>query len=59
MASPSKGKDERDNPPIRFSGEIKDWLPFKQEIRNLADKHDYSWVFDTGAALFFMSLAEP
>ena len=52
MASPSKGKDERDNPPIRFSGEIKDWLPFKQEIRNLADKHDYSWVFDTGAALY-------
>ena len=52
MASQSKGKDERDNPPIRFSGEIKDWLPFKQEIRNLADKHDYSWVFDTGAALY-------
>ena len=52
MASPSKGKDERDNPTIHFTGELKDWQPFKQAIRRLADRYDYTWVFDTGAALY-------
>ena len=52
MASPSKGKDERDNPTIHFTGELKDWQPFKQAVRKLADRYDYTWVFDTGAALY-------
>ena len=52
MASPSKGKDERDNPTIHFTGELKDFQPFKQAVRKLADRYDYTWVFDTGSALY-------
>ena len=53
MASPSKGKNERDNPTtIHFTGELKDFQPFKQDVRKRADQYDYTWVFDTGAALY-------
>jgi len=53
----AREKDDRDNPPIHFAGELKDWMPFKQAVRILARRHDYSWVFDTGAALcdFYVS----
>ena len=53
MASPSKGKNERDNPTtIHFTGELKDFQPFKQDVRKRADQYDYAWVFDTGASLY-------
>ena len=56
MATPSKGKDEQDNP-IYFTGELRDWQGFKQELQSLADRKDYSWLFDTGKALcdFYVS----
>ena len=56
MATPSKGKDEQDNP-IYFTGDLRDWQAFKQELQSLADRKDYSWLFDTGKALcdFYVS----
>ena len=56
MATPSKGKDEQDNP-IHFSGDLRDWQAFKQALQSLADRKDYSWLFDTGKALcdFYVS----
>ena len=45
MAAPSKGKNERDHPTTtHFTGELKDWQPFKQAVRRLADRYDYTWV---------------
>jgi hypothetical protein len=44
MATPScytsKGKDEQDNP-IYFTGDLRDWQLFKQELQSLADRKDY------------------
>ena len=37
--------------PIYFTGELRDWQMFKQELQSLADPKDYSWLFDTGKAL--------
>ena len=56
MATPSKGKDEQDNP-IYFTGDLRDWQAFKQELQSLADRKDYSWLFDAGKALcdFYVS----
>jgi hypothetical protein len=37
--TPGKGGDDKDNP-LHFSGEIKDWLAFKEAIQSHADARD-------------------
>ena len=51
MATLSQGKDNQDNP-IHFSGDLRDWQTFKQDLQGLADRKDYSWLFGTGNALW-------
>ena len=48
--APSKGMEEKDNP-FHFSGEIKDWLTFKEAIQSRADARDTTWLLETGRAL--------
>ena len=53
--APSKGMEEKDNP-FHFSGEIKDWLTFKEAIQSRADARDTTWLLEAGRALAFFSL---
>jgi len=48
--APSKGMEEKDNP-FHFSGEIKDWLTFKEAIQSRADARDTTWLLEAGRAL--------
>jgi hypothetical protein len=52
--TPGKGGDDKDNP-LYFSGEIKDWLTFKEAIQSHADARDTTWLLEAGRtlALFF------
>ena len=56
MGTLSKEKDENDIP-VYFSGDVKDWQPFKTSIGALADRKGYGWLFATGQALcdFYVS----
>ena len=47
---PGKGGDDKDNP-LHFSGEIKDWLTFKEAIQSHADACDTTWLLEAGRAL--------
>ena len=42
--------EEKDNP-FHFSGEIKDWLTFKEAIQSRADARDTTWLLEAGRAL--------
>jgi hypothetical protein len=48
--TPGKGGDDKDNP-LHFSGEIKDWLTFKEAIQSHADARDTTWLLEAGRAL--------
>ena len=38
--------EEKDNAALVLSGATKDWLPLKDAIQLLADKHDTTWLFE-------------
>jgi hypothetical protein len=43
--APGKGTGEKDKP-LHFSGEAKDWPPFKEAIQARAGSHDTTWIFE-------------
>ena len=44
--APGKGMEDKNNPSPHFSGEAKDWPPFKDMIPTRADRHDTTWLFE-------------
>jgi hypothetical protein len=52
--TPGKGGDDKDNQ-LHFSGEIKDWLTFKEAIQSHTDSRDTTCLLEAGRglAMFF------
>ena len=46
IMAPGKGMEDKNNPSPHFSGEAKDWPPFKDMIPTRADRHDTTWLFE-------------